>query len=194
MNRITRLLATALLSTLAAHAVAQDKSAQSPAAQGKGVAEVVRLTATVESIDQATRTVVLKDSGGTLSTFVAGDDVRNLAQVSKGDVVTLEYVTALAMRLSKTTSKLRERTVTEGVQRAALGQMPGGVIAREVKVVASVEKIDAKNRIVTLRGPEQTVAMKVEDPAMLQGVKVGDMVEAAYTEGVRITVEKGVRK
>lgn len=179
---------------LAAAAFAQDKAAASPAAKGKGVAEVVRVTATVESIDQATRTVTLKDSSGKLFAFVAGDDVRNLAQVKKGDVVTLDYAQALAVRLAKSASKTRERTVTEGVQRAALGQKPGGVAVREVKVIASVEAIDPKKQMVTLRGPEHTVTMKVEDPAMLKGVKVGDMVEGVYTEAVAIKVESGAKK
>jgi Cu/Ag efflux protein CusF len=194
MKPITRLFAAAALSMLAAHTFAQDKSKASPAAQGKGVAEIVRVTATVESIDQATRTVTLKDSKGKLFAFVAGDDVRNLAQVSKGDVVTLDYAAALAVRLAKSASKVRERTVTEGVKRAEVGQMPGGMAVREVKVVASVEAIDAKKQMVTLRGPEHTVSMKVQDPAMLQGVKKGDMVEAVYTEAVAIKVEKGAKK
>jgi Cu/Ag efflux protein CusF len=194
MKPITRLFAAAALSMLAAHTFAQDKSKASPAAQGKGVAEIVRVTATVESIDQATRTVTLKDSKGKLFAFVAGDDVRNLAQVSKGDVVTLDYAAALAVRLAKSASKVRERTVTEGVKRAEAGQMPGGMAVREVKVVASVEAIDAKKQMVTLRGPEHTVSMKVQDPAMLQGVKKGDMVEAVYTEAVAIKVEKGAKK
>ena len=192
MNRIPQVLVAAALSTLAVAAVAQDKAAA--AKQGKGVAEVVRVTATVESIDQATRTVTLKDSSGKLVAFVAGPDVRNLAQVSKGDVVTLDYAQALAVRLSKSASKTRERTVTEGMQRAEVGKMPGGVAVREVKVTASVEDIDTKKQIVTLRGPEHTVPVKVEDPAMLQGVKKGDMVEAVYTEAVAIKVEKGAKK
>lgn len=183
-----------LLSLAAINAVAQDKSAVSPGAQGKGVAEVVRVTATVEAIDQATRTVTLKDSKGGLHTFVASDEVRNLAQVGKGDVVTLEYAAALAVRLAKSDSKVRERTVTEGVKRAEPGQMPGGAAVREVKVIASVEAIDAKAQKVTLRGPEHTVAVKVQDPAMLKGVKKGDMVEAVYTEAVALKVEKGARK
>jgi Cu/Ag efflux protein CusF len=195
MKTLTRLFAAAALSMLAAHSFAQDKkSAPSAAEQGKGAMEITRVTATVESIDQATRTVTLKDSDGKLFAFVAGPDVRNLAQVSKGDVVNLDYGVALAVRLAKSASKVRERTVTEGMQRAAVGQMPGGVIAREVKVVASVEAIDTKKQIVTLRGPEHTVAMKVQDPAMLKGVKVGDMVEAVYTEALAIKVEKGAKK
>lgn len=168
-----------------------DKAPASPAAEGRGVAEVVRVTATVDAVDQATRSVTLKNANGEKVTFVAGDEVRNLAQLAKGDVVTLEYAQAVAVKLAKTSSKVRERTVTEGIQRAAPGQKPGGIALREVKVVASVEKIDPVKSVVTLRGPELTVDVKVRDPAMLKGVKVGDFVEASYTEAVAINVVAG---
>jgi Cu/Ag efflux protein CusF len=194
MKRTTHMLAAGALCAFAAPAFAQDNSATTPAQKGKAVAEAVRVTATVESIDQATRAVTLKDSKGKLHAFVAGPDVRNLAQVSKGDIVTLDYAEALAMRLSKSTSKVRERTVSQDVQRAEVGQMPGGTALREVNVTASVEAIDEKNQMVTLRGPQQTVSMKVEDPKMLEGVKTGDMVEAVYVEAVALKVEKGAKK
>ena len=194
MNLIVRMTLAAALAALAPVSFAQDKSATRPAAEGKAVAEMTRVKATVESIDQATRTVTLRDSNGELSAFVAGDEVRNLAQVSVGDVVTLDYAAALAMRLAKSDSKVRERTVTEKLDRAALGQMPAGTVVREIKVVASVEAVDAKQQMVTLRGPRQTVSMRVQDPAMLRGVKVGDMVEALYVEAMAIKVEKGAKK
>jgi Cu/Ag efflux protein CusF len=193
MKRITSLLAAAVLATTAAGAFAQGKPAPSAAERGKIEADGARITATVESIDQATRKVVLKgEKGGTMS-FVAGPDVRNLAQVSKGDKVTVDFLQAVGVRLVKTDSKLRERTISEDVKRAAPGQMPGGVMTREVKVVASVEAVDAKKSSVTLRGPERTLTMKVDDPAILKDVKAGDMVEAVYLEGVAIKVEKGAK-
>jgi Cu/Ag efflux protein CusF len=194
MNLIVRMTLAAALAALAPISFAQDKSAMRPAAEGKAVAGMTRVKATVESIDQVTRTVTLRDSNGELSAFVAGDEVRNLAQVSVGDVVTLDYAAALAMRLAKSDSKVRERSVSEKMDRAAVGQMPAGTVVREIKVVASVEAIDAKKQMVTLRGPQQTVSMRVQDPAMLRGVKTGDMVEALYVEAMAIKVEKGVKK
>jgi Cu/Ag efflux protein CusF len=168
-------------------ALAQDK-AKSPLAEGRGVAEVVRMTATVDSVDQATRTVTLKNAKGETTTFVAGPEVRNLAQVAKGDVVTLEYAQALAVKLAKTTSTTRERSVVEDMKRSEPGQKPGGIAVRQVKVIASVEKIDTAKNMVTLRGPQATVDLKVQDPANLKGLKAGDFVEAIYTEAVAINV------
>lgn len=189
MMKTAALAAAALLAS--AFAFAQDKAAKAPDAKGKAAAEVTRLTATVEAIDHKTREVTLKGSKGNMVTFVASDEVRNLAQVQKGDIVTLEYAQAAAVMLKKTTSAVRERTVTEAGKRAEPGQMPAAVAMREIKVVATVEAIDTKKSVVTLRGPQHTVDVKVKDPAMLKGLKKGENVEATYLEAVAIKVEKG---
>src|SRR6478752_6605457 len=83
----------------AATAPAKPAPAPSAASQGRSAAEVVKVTATVDAIDQATRSVTLKDSKGEKHTFIASDEVRNLDQVKKGDVVTIEYGQAVAVRL-----------------------------------------------------------------------------------------------
>jgi Cu/Ag efflux protein CusF len=187
------LLAAALLATAA---IAQDKKAPAPApapakAESKGVAggEVTTVTATVEAIDQKTREVTLKGEDGKLVSFVAGPEVKNLAQVQKGDVVTIGHIAAVAAKLQKTSDKTRSRIVTPFEKRAEAGQKPAGVVGVDVKVVASVEAVDAKAGKVTLRGPQHTVTLKV-DPALLKNVKTGDMVQAEFVEAIAITVEK----
>ncbi|HEY2629717.1 MAG TPA: hypothetical protein VGI57_11345 [Usitatibacter sp.] len=155
-----------------------------------GAVAVTTVTATVDEINQTTREVTLKDTqSGAKVSFVAGPEVKNLAQVHKGDIVTIAYGEAVGIKLDKTDSKVRERTVTEGATRAKPGEQPGMVAMREVKVVASVEKIDKDH--VTLRGPEHTETIKVKDPEVLKKVKVGDFVTAVYQEAVAIKVEKG---
>jgi hypothetical protein len=42
---------------------------------------------------------------------------------------------------------------------------------------------------VSLRGPKQTVDLQVRDPEQFKLVKVGDQVEATYTEAVALSVE-----
>ncbi|QJR10837.1 hypothetical protein DSM104443_01907 [Usitatibacter rugosus] len=175
----------AVVAFASATAVAQDKKAGAV-----GALEYTKVTATVEAIDQSTRAVTLKGEKGDLVSFVAGPEVKNLAQVSKGDIVTIEYAQAVLVGLEKSKSTVRERVVTEGKQGAPKGQMPAGIVVRDVAVVASVEAVDAKKGIVTLRGPEHTVTMKVKDPAMLKDVKTGDMVKASYTEAMAVRVEK----
>lgn len=188
-RRITSLIAACVLAT-ASTSFAQDKAKAPKGPTGKGALEYAMVTATVESIDQATRTVTLKGKGGNTHTFVVGPDVKNLAQVSKGDIVTLEYAQAALVNVEKTSSKTRERVVTEGAKTAKPGDMPAAIAARDVSVIASVEALDKAKGTVTLRGPQQTVTVKVRDPAVLKDVKAGDFVKASYTEAVAVSVSK----
>jgi Cu/Ag efflux protein CusF len=182
--------AAAIAALFVATAFAQDKGAKAPDAKGVAAGEVTRVVSTVEAIDQATREVTLKGKDGKLVSFVAGPDVKNLAQVQKGDVVTMEYTEALALSLKKAGGTTRDRVETEFTQRAAPGQKPAGIVGKDIKVTASVEALDAKGGKVTLRGPQRTVVLKVKDPDILKNVKVGDMVEVEYVEALAIKVEK----
>ena len=180
--------AVAALAALAVTAFAEEKKA--PAPKGVAAGQVSRMVSTVDAVDQATRVVTLKDKKGNTFTFVAGPEVKNLAQVQVGDVVTMEYLEAAAISLHKTDSKVRGRTETEIKQGAPLGQKPAGIVGTEVTIVASVEAVDMKASKVTLRGPQRTVVLKVKDPAMLKNVKVGDMVEGTFIEALAVKVEK----
>jgi hypothetical protein len=49
--------------------------------------------------------------------------------------------------------------------------------------------VDPKTQMVTLRGPRQTVDLKVDDPEQFKRVAKGDRVEATYTEALAVSVE-----
>src|SRR5512139_1571115 len=194
------LLAAALVATAA---VAQDKKAPAapaapaaaPAAKEAAViGETAKITATVEAIDQKTREVTLKGPKGGVISFVAGPEVKNLAQVQKGDELVVEYAQALAISLKKSTKTAVSRTIVEGGKAAAPGQKPGVVAARQVNVTAKIEAIDTKTNVVTLKGVEHTVDLKVKNPDNLKGFKVGDFVDAVYAEAIAINVQKPTAK
>ena len=134
----THLIAAALLAALAPVGMTQTTSVGAASAPGQaGAIANEQTTAVVASVDQASREVTLREADGTLLGFIAGPDVRNLAQVKVGDVVTLSHTTALVLELKKNSGGIRERVETEGGMRAAPGQMPAGIVAREVRVVAA---------------------------------------------------------
>lgn len=98
---------------------------------GKAViTQAVEITASVEAIDKATRTVTLKGPEGKLVDVVAGPEVRNFDQIQVGDMVVVEYMRALSLELKKG-GKVRERADNEAALRAAPGQKPGVSVARE---------------------------------------------------------------
>lgn len=159
-------------------------------APGKGMtANIVEIKASVESIDKANRTVVLKGPKGELRTVEAGPEIKNFDQIKVGDHVAVRYVEALSLELKKGAKMPVSRTETEQSGTAKKGDKPAKAAGREIHVVADVVAVDAANKMVTLRGPRQTIDLKVADPEQFKLVKVGDQVEATYTEAMAISVE-----
>jgi Cu/Ag efflux protein CusF len=194
MHPTIRLSAAGALAVLAAAAYSQDKAAAKPPAPASAYAGAPRATATVQSVDQATRKVTLKDEQGRIVSFVASAGVRNLGEIGVGDVVTLENTERIAQRMGKSDAKVPSRTEAVSLQHAPAGQAPSGSITREITLVGSVEAVDLRKRMVTVRGADEAVMVKVADPAMLKAVKVGDMVDTFYVEVVRMKVDKAPAK
>jgi ribosomal 50S subunit-recycling heat shock protein len=170
--------------------------AQAPATAPKGEAVMasVEVTATVMKIDQATRAVTLKADDGQEYSFVASDEVKNLAQVQVGDVLTVTYAEALAYEVKKGGSAVAPETAVAGAA-AEPGMKPAGVLARQTTVTVSITAIDRAAPSVTFTGPAgKTKTIKVLHPEKLEGVNVGDTVEITYTEALAIKVDEAPKK
>lgn len=160
-------------------------------APGKGAAlQVVHVSATVESVDPATRTVTLKLPHGETRSFVAGDEVRNFDQIKAGDKLNVKYLEAFTIELKKAGKDIVGRTESESVERAAPGEKPGGVAKREVRAVADVVAVDEKKMIVSVKNDKgEVVDLHLRDPEQVKLVKTGDQVEATYTEALAISLD-----
>ena len=98
-------------------------AAPAAAPRGETLVATVEATAIVTAIDQKTREVTLKKDDGTEVTFVASEDVKNLAQVKPGDVLHVVYGEALAYEVKKGGTAVAPATAVAGGA-AELGQMP----------------------------------------------------------------------
>ena len=200
MNKSPALIISALLGALCMPASSQQQATASAAgaaasAPGKAtIARTVTVTATVEAIDVAKREVTLKGPGGKSFPVTAGPEVRNLDQVKVGDLVVVRYLEALSLTLMKDGKELRGKTESADGARAAVGDKPGAVAARQINVTADVIAVNAKTQTITLKGPNQTVDLKVNDPAQFKLVKVGDQIQAVYTEALAVGVELAKKK
>jgi len=183
------LLGTVGLPAAAAQAAAETKEHVASEPGKAAMARTTKIVATVEAIDLAKREVTLKGPKGKVVTLTAGPDVRNLEQVKVGDSVIVGYLEALSLTLMKDGKELRGATSASDGARAAKGERPAGVVAEQVKVTADVIAVDTKHKIVTLKGPKQTVDLRVNDPQQLKLIKVGDQVEAVYTQALALSVE-----
>jgi hypothetical protein len=190
MRKIT-LIAAAVISIAAGTAVAQTGGVAAVKTEpGKvTVAEATRVTASIEALDKAKRLVTLKGPEGNTFVVQAGPAVKNFDQLKVGDLVVANYVEALTLELKPGGGQIRERTERENTVSAKPGEAPGVAAGRQVTVIADVMSLDAKKQTVRLRGPQRTVDLKVRDPNQFKLIKVGDQVEATFTEAVALSVE-----
>jgi Cu/Ag efflux protein CusF len=181
-----------LLGVLATPAFAQSTDGQVVKETSPGKAKAARtrtVVATVTEVDAAKGHVTLKSPQGREIPLQVGPEVRNLAQVKVGDKVVVKYLEALSLTLMKDGKEVRGSNESSAAARTPAGDLPGGAVAQQVEVTADVVGVDAKNQIVTLKGPKETVEMRVQDSKQLKMIKVGDQIKAVYAQAVALTVE-----
>ena len=168
-------------------------SGQAQDVKGEAVVSSETVTATVTKINQKTREVTIKTKDGLVYKFIASTDVQNLAQVKKGDVVTVVYTEALAydVRQHGTTGEV----TTDAAAVTKPGEKPAGAVAQQTTVTVKITAINTKKPSVTVKGSQGDVeTIRVKDPSKLNGLKVGDVVDITYTEAFAIKVEPKTKK
>jgi hypothetical protein len=149
------------------------------------------VTGTVESIDQANRTVTIRRSDGQTVTLEAPPAAKNFDQIQPGDAVRAEYLEAVAV-LVRTPSGPPQAGENSTIAVAPKGEKPKAVATKTVELTARVEAIDYDRRTVVLVGPQgNRRVVKVDDRVKrLNEVKPGDEVVVRYTEAVAISFSK----
>lgn len=175
---------------------AQTPPSQAPSAvisdrPGVVYSERTTVTGTVESIDQANRTVTIKRSDGETLTLKAPPEAKNFDQIKSGDSVRVEYLEAVAI-LVRTPSGPPQAGEKATITVAPKGEKPQAVATRTVELTAKVEAIDYDSRTVTLLGPQgNRKVVKVDERVeRLNEVKPGDEVVVRHTEAVAIAFSK----
>jgi Cu/Ag efflux protein CusF len=196
MRTLITTLGIAVASAMAPLAAAQTGAAVVDKAPGRATAaQTVKVTATITAIDAATRTVTLKGPEGKEVAINAGPEVKNFAQLKVGDQVNVQYLEALTLELKKGgTGMAPSRVEKSGAGAAQPGAKPGAAAGRQVVVIADVVDLNAEKQTVTLKGPQRTVELKVNDPAQFKDIKKGDQVQATYTEALAVSVEPAAAK
>jgi hypothetical protein len=201
MKRIHTLAAAmiALSALVAAPVSAQQPSAAVATAVEKGPgmvagANVATVTAKVVAIDKDKRLVTLQGPLGNQFRVVAGKEVRNFDQVKVGDELVVTHAEALTLELKKGGDGIRERVESQGAARAPAGGKPGMAEVNRVSIVGNVVAVNARTQTVTLRGVENTVELRVPDKNQFKPIKVGDQVQATFTEAVAVSMEPAAKK
>lgn len=176
---------------VAAFAAAQPAWAQDPmasAAQGVvSAVEPVHVKAQIVGIDPGTRTLTLKGPGGNAVVVLVSQQVAGFENLKVGDRVDVLYKNALLVKADRVTGK--DKGIRKRVDTQVYAPASGGFeSARQVEVLATVQKIDRKKRLVTLRGAYQTQTLQVEPDVDLTDVKVGDTIHAVFVSAAAVQV------
>lgn len=178
---IKRLISAALASALM---IAGTAVAQPPGGAAR-VVEQVEAVVTVTEVDPEARTVTFQGPRGETTT-VSVPQAQNLDKVKPGSRFKVVYTEAAALGIKKEAGEASASTGTT-VERVAKGAGPGGGIkSRTIEVTGTVEKIDQKNRYVSVRGPKgRTVTAKVPDDVKdFEKLSVGDRITLTYTQAI----------
>jgi hypothetical protein len=194
--RLFRLISTVLMgAAVSTAAMAQSATADVTRAPGKVTAtKSVEITADITAIDAATRGVTLKGPEGNEVELTAGPEVRNFDQLKVGDKVQMQYVEQLELELIKGGGRPVVRSEAGGGARAAQGEAPAGMVAAQVTTIGDVIALDPATRTVTLKGPERTVDLVVEDPEQFKLIALGDQIQATLTAAVGIAASAPAAK
>jgi hypothetical protein len=183
----------ALALAAAAPAVVLGQTTASKPAQVKdaeAVSSLVTVTALVQAVDLKNRVVTLTGPEGNTFSVLVDEKVKNLPQVKVGDMLAVTYYESVALEFQKGDG-IRMATVIDDSQRAKAGQKPGAGAFTRVTVVSNIWSVDQAKGKVLVRGPYGHFAeVKLKDPSLLAGVKVGDQMKVTFTQAVAIGFAK----
>ncbi|MFI5370179.1 MAG: hypothetical protein ACHQ52_01385 [Candidatus Eisenbacteria bacterium] len=186
----------AVLSLLALPALADDVKTSSGTKNGKPylqASQKISGEATVLAVNKSTRELTLRSADGDTTKIKCGPDIKNFAQIAKGDGVKVVYTESLMITVEPPGTA---GTSTETSTAAAKpGEHPHGSVTQKTTVKASIAAIDKAAGTATLQMADGTQhVVTPRNPANLDKVKVGDMVVITYTEGLAASVEKPAAK
>lgn len=164
--------------------------AQLPAKMMPLAADVVVLSATVDSVDAKKRIVVLKDANGNLAQMNVAKSVNDLDKVKKGDVFLVEHAQAVAVGLTAVGKD--QKPGVSGVRSVVVAgkgsAKPFEETTDTIYATVKISTIDQKTRIVTFTMPSgEKQKVKVDQAVLgLEKFKAGDDVMVEFIDDTAI--------
>jgi hypothetical protein len=196
--RYAIMLAAVLTASQSLNLLAQDAAATSTdVPMGRVAATHAILTAEVTAIDLDKRQVTLKGPQGNEVTVTVGDAVKRLDEVKVGDFVRVDYLVSMAAELRPPTPEeaAHPLVIMDAAGRTSADSAPAGGVARQFKVVTTIEALDRRDETVTVKGPMgHYLTARVADPDNLTKVHIGDTIVIVYTEALAVSLDKVEKK
>lgn len=161
--------------------------------------DLVTAEGTVTKINKETREITIRGPEGNLNTIKVSDQItkKKFDKIAVNDKVSFEYWTYVRAEFREPT--LAERAeplqiVSEG-GRTPEGAAPGAVIGAIAKAIVTVEILNRPYMMATVRGPQGNyMTMPVEDPKILETVRIGQEFILIYGEAIAVSLEKVTQK
>lgn len=143
-----------------------------------GFVEKVVIKAKVSALDANTRTITLVGPEGKWLVVKAGPEMQNFPQIKVGDTVTAGMERATEITVVHPNDGTPVPTDVRTLDSAPTGAKPGVIVTDRREIAATITKVAADTRTITLEGPEgNSVDIKVPDGKdEFKKLKVGDHV------------------
>jgi hypothetical protein len=160
--------------------------------------DTATVRARVIAINHDTREITLRGPAGNTETVLVSDEVRNFDRIRRGDNVVITYHQSIAYELHGPNVSVPSATVTEGVEQAPQGGLPGGVASRRITITGLVAGVDLAAHTISLvdqrGGAVHTFnVLNPQRQEDLKKVKVGDKLTVIFTEAIAVSVEPAGR-
>jgi Cu/Ag efflux protein CusF len=196
-QRITSLIAAALLLGSSWARAAQQTTtkpitdaarAQAQAAEPVTKVNMLKMTATIQAIDSATRTVTLRDEMGNEDEYVVSSDMQRFNELKVGQKVEITYYESLVLQVLKPGEQGLTAASETALSRAK-GNLPAATLASQDRRTVTVKSIDPSVPSVTVTTEDgRSVTRKIEDKSLLDRVKPGDRIDITFTRALITSV------
>jgi hypothetical protein len=152
------------------------------------VREVATLAGIVDRVERTSRALTLRTANGVKETVYVAPDVKIFDGLKIGDNVTVRVIESVIVdvRPDLKPNVPIDTTAAARKESAAAGQ---GDVLQQLKAVVTIESVDLRAQTVTYMGGNNLRVIRVvADPALIQGLKPGDVIEITYTRARAIEV------
>lgn len=148
--------------------------------------------ATIESVDQATRHVLIRNEDGSLQTVTVGPEVRNLAQVKAGDKVLVRVRLGVVAQIAPPNDATPPVAALDATGRAPQGDRPAGLVGEALRVRVTFDSYDRRGKVARYTLPNgQKHSTVLKTKAMQDfaaGLKAGDKVDVTFIRSLAVAV------
>jgi Cu/Ag efflux protein CusF len=158
-------------------------------AQNVSNRDVLAVTGKVERIDRSARLLNLRTPDGLQHSVYAGKELKAFDQLQTGDTVSVRITESVivALKPGAKLTAIEDSTVAAGKSAAAAD----ADVMQQLKATVKVDRVDMRSQVITYKTADnRNVMRQVQDRALLEGLKPGDVIEITYTRERAIEMTK----